>query len=50
MDPEGIAIRQGSNQIFVAFDVGAMIASFEYTPTLPPGMDALPAAPDCVMF
>lgn len=50
MDPEGIAIRPGSNELFIAFDTGATIASFTYTPTLPP--DAAPLSPgaDCMMF
>ncbi len=49
-DPEGIAIRPGSNQIFIAFDSGASIASFSYLPTLPVGADPLPAISDCLMF
>ncbi|MDJ0826801.1 MAG: hypothetical protein QNJ16_14985 [Rhodobacter sp.] len=32
-DPEGIAIRPGSNTIFIAFDQGARIAAFDYVPT-----------------
>lgn len=50
IDPEGIAIRPGSNQLFIAFDGGAAIASFDYTPTLPDGADALPPGADCMMF
>ncbi|MDU8945495.1 hypothetical protein [Ovoidimarina sediminis] len=50
VDPEGIAIRPGSGQLFLAFDQGAMIASFDYTPTLPEGADPLPPAADCMMF
>lgn len=50
LDPEGIAIRPGSDQLFVAFDQGAMIASFDYTPTLPEGAPALPPGADCMMF
>lgn len=50
IDPEGIAIRPGSNQLFIAFDGGAAIASFEYTPTLPEGAGALPPGADCMMF
>ncbi|WP_424975642.1 hypothetical protein [Dinoroseobacter sp. S124A] len=50
IDPEGIAIRPGSNQLFVAFDVGTRIASFDYTPTLPEGAEALPPAGDCMMM
>ncbi len=49
-DPEGIAIRPGSNELFIAFDGGAAIASFTYTPTLPEGADPLPPAADCMMF
>lgn len=50
IDPEGIAIRPGSNQLFIAFDQGASIASFDYTPTLPNDHEALPPAADCIMF
>ncbi len=50
LDPEGIALRPGSNELFIAFDVGAAIASFDYTPTLPDGADPLPPAADCMMF
>lgn len=50
IDPEGIAIRPGSDQLFIAFDGGAQIASFDYTPTLPEGAQALPPGADCMMF
>lgn len=50
VDPEGIAIRPGSNQLFVAFDGGAEIVTFEYTPTLPDGASPLPPGADCMMF
>lgn len=50
IDPEGIAIRPGSGQLFLAFDQGAMIASFDYTPTLPEGAAPLPPGADCMMF
>ncbi|WP_208348881.1 hypothetical protein [Pseudaestuariivita rosea] len=50
LDPEGIAIRPGSNELFIAFDSGALIASFSYTPTLPEGSDPLPPGADCMMF
>jgi len=50
LDPEGIAIRPGSNQLFIAFDGGGSIASFDYTPTLPEGHEPLPPAADCMMF
>jgi hypothetical protein len=49
-DPEGIAIRPGSNQLFVAFDGGAQIVTFDYTPTLPEGASPLPPGADCMMF
>lgn len=49
-DPEGIAIRPGSNQLFIAFDSGTSIASFDYTPTLPEGSDPLPPGADCAMM
>ncbi|WP_341367235.1 hypothetical protein [Yoonia sp. BS5-3] len=49
-DPEGIAIRPGSNQVFIAFDGGASIASFDYQATLPAGAEPLPPGPDCLMF
>lgn len=50
IDPEGIAIRPGSNELFIAFDQGASIASFNYTPTLPEGTEELPPGADCMMF
>ncbi|MEM9228249.1 MAG: hypothetical protein AAGB10_01450 [Pseudomonadota bacterium] len=49
-DPEGIAIRPGSNQLFIAFDSGAQIVTFDYAPTLPPDADPLPSGADCMMF
>ena len=49
-DPEGIAIRPGSNQLFIAFDGGARISAFDYTPTLPAGTPLLPPGADCAMF
>ena len=49
-DPEGIAIRPGSNQLFVAFDSGAQIVTFDYAPTLPEGAAPLPPGADCMMF
>lgn len=49
-DPEGIAIRPGSNQVFIAFDGGAKIVSFDYTPTLPENSETLPRSADCLMF
>ena len=49
-DPEGIAIRPGSDQLFIAFDGGAEIVTFDYTPTLPAGAAALPPGADCMMF
>lgn len=50
VDPEGIAIRPGSNQLFVAFDGGAEIVTFDYTPTLPDGASLLEPGADCMMF
>ncbi|MEM9708673.1 MAG: hypothetical protein AAF871_07735 [Pseudomonadota bacterium] len=50
LDPEGIAIRPGSNELFLAFDQGAQISSFTYTPTLPAGADDLAPGADCMMF
>lgn len=50
IDPEGIAIRPGSGQLFIAFDQGAKIVSFDYTPTLPEGADPLPPGADCMLF
>ena len=50
IDPEGIAIRPGSDELFVAFDMDAMVASFSYTPTLPEGSAPLPTGADCMMF
>lgn len=49
-DPEGIAIRPGSDEMFIAFDQDAKIASFTYTPTLPDGAAPLPPGADCMMF
>jgi hypothetical protein len=49
-DPEGIAIRPGSGQLFVAFDGGAQVVTFDYTPTLPEGAEPLPPGADCMMF
>ncbi|MEM7641207.1 MAG: hypothetical protein AAF366_01615 [Pseudomonadota bacterium] len=49
-DPEGIAIRPGSGQLFVAFDGGAEIVTFDYVPTLPADAAPLPPAADCMMF
>ncbi|WP_170607535.1 hypothetical protein [Ruegeria arenilitoris] len=49
-DPEGIAIRPGSNQLFVAFDGGAKIVTFDYSPTLPEGAAPLSPGADCMMF
>ena len=49
-DPEGIAIRPGSNQMFIAFDSGASIAAFDYVPTLPEGAAPLEPGADCMMF
>ncbi len=50
LDPEGIAIRPGSGQLFIAFDTGARIASFDYMPTLEPDASPLPPGADCMMM
>lgn len=50
VDPEGIAIRPGSNELFVAFDSGAEIVTFDYRPTLPEGAAPVPPGADCMMF
>lgn len=50
VDPEGIAIRPGSKQMFIAFDQGAKIVSFDYTPTLPEGAEDLAPGADCMMM
>lgn len=50
VDPEGIALRPNSNQLFIAFDSGGRVASFDYTPTLPEGHAPLPPGGDCVMM
>ncbi len=49
-DPEGVAIRPGSGQLFVAFDGGAEIVAFDYVPTLPPDAATLPPGADCMLF
>ena len=50
IDPEGIAIRPGSNQMFIAFDQGARIVAFDYTPTITDeAVDITPGA-DCMLF
>lgn len=48
-DPEGIAIRPGANLLLMAFDDGARIAAFDYTPTT--AEDAAPPDPgaDCAI-
>lgn len=50
IDPEGIAIRPGSDELFIAFDSGATIVTFSYNPTLPPGAEPLPPGADCMLF
>jgi hypothetical protein len=47
-DPEGIAIRPGTNMLFMAFDGGARIAAFDYVPTMPDGELPDPGA-DCAV-
>lgn len=48
-DPEGIAIRPGANQLFMAFDGGARIAAFDYTPTVAPGTEPPDPGADCAI-
>lgn len=50
IDPEGIAIRPGSGQMFIAFDQGAEIVAFDYVPTLPDGAEPLSPGADCMLF
>jgi len=45
-DPEGIAIRAATSTLFIAFDGGARIAAFRYTPTAP--VDLGPPQTDCM--
>ncbi len=49
LDPEGIAIRPGSGEVFIAFDSGRRIVSFSYTPTLRDGQVLDPAPPECII-
>ena len=48
-DPEGIAIRAGANLLFMAFDGGARIAAFDYTPTVGLGMALPDPGADCAI-
>ena len=48
-DPEGIAIRPGANQLFLAFDGGTRIAAFDYTPTTAPGLPPPKPGGDCAI-
>lgn len=48
-DPEGIAIRPGANMLFMAFDGGARIAGFDYTPTVPGGAASPDPGADCAI-
>jgi hypothetical protein len=48
-DPEGIALRIGANQLFMAFDGGARIAAFDYTPTMAPGVEPPKPGRDCAI-
>ncbi len=48
-DPEGIAIRPGSGQLFIAFDQGRRIAGFDYSPTLTGDETPLPPGADCII-
>jgi hypothetical protein len=48
-DPEGIAIRPGTNTLFMAFDGGARIAAFDYVPTVPGGGEPPDPGADCAI-
>ena len=48
-DPEGIAIRPGTNMLFVAFDGGARIAAFDYVPTVRGGAEPPDPGADCAI-
>ncbi len=48
-DPEGIALRPGSGQLFIAFDQGRRIAGFDYTPTLTGDETPLPPSAECII-
>lgn len=48
-DPEGIALRPGANQLFMAFDGGARIAAFDYTPTMADGVAPPRPGRDCAI-
>ena len=50
LDPEGIAIRPGSGQVFIAFQGSGTVAAFDYVPTQPKQTNALPPGGDCMMF
>jgi hypothetical protein len=48
-DPEGIAIRPGTNMLFMAFDGGARIAAFDYVPTVGAGLAPPRPGADCAI-
>jgi hypothetical protein len=48
-DPEGNAIRPGTNMLFMAFDGGARIAAFDYVPTVPGGGEPPDPGADCAI-
>jgi hypothetical protein len=48
-DPEGIAIRPGTNMLFMAFDGGARIAAFDYVPTVRGGGAPPDPGADCAV-
>jgi hypothetical protein len=48
-DPEGIAIRPGTNMLFMAFDGGARIAAFDYVPTVRGGAAPPDPGADCAI-
>ena len=44
-----IALRIGASQLFMAFDGGARIAAFDYTPTMAPGVEPPKPGRDCAI-
>ncbi len=50
LDPEGIAIRPGSGQVFIAFQSSGTVVAFDYVPTRPDQSNPLPPGGDCMMF
>lgn len=49
-DPEGIALRASTNTLFIAFDEGAKIIEFDYTPSPGGETDTDTPSSDCVLM